>query len=148
MQSVLWIMDLTSGRPINPAQVWVYFSWTHQTSHEIRILLTDSWLNNKSPFSLSKMLSCTAVQINPGISSGTQAIVPCDRSLAFTTATGVNANRWTTQSVSAPVHRWCDPPGPGRRRTSGWGTRGSHSLQIKRAILKRNSMFYSLAADS
>lgn len=102
MQSMLWIMGLTSGRPINPAQVWVYFSWTYQISHEIRISLTDSQLNNKSLLTLSKMLSRIAVQINPGISSGTQAIVPSDTSPSLTTTTGVTPTAGAIQYTSEP----------------------------------------------
>lgn len=91
--SLLWIMDLTSDWPINPAQVWVYFSWTNQTTHEIRIPMTDSLLNNKLALSLSKTLSWTAVQINPGNSTDMQAIMPCDRYISLTALTGVTCDR-------------------------------------------------------
>lgn len=101
---MLGIMGLTSGGPINPAQVWVYFSWTYQTSHEIRISLTDSQLNNKSLLTLSKMLSRIAVQINPGISSGTQAIVPSDTSPSSTTCTGVTPTTTAIQCMSGPLY--------------------------------------------
>lgn len=106
---MLWIMGLTSGGPINWAQVWVYFSWTYQISHEIRVSLTDSRLNNKSLLTLSKMLSRIAVQINPGISSGTQAIVPSDTSPSLTTTTGVTPTTGAIQCMSGPLYHQSAP---------------------------------------
>lgn len=132
---MLWIMGLTSGRPINPAQVWVYFSWTYQISHEIRISLTDSRLNNKSLLTLSKMLSRIAVQINPGITSGTKAIVPSDTSPSLTITTGTTPTTGAMQCVSGP------PRCSGAalllgHRTSGQGTKGAHTLWIKKKLFK------------
>jgi len=61
-------MGLTSGGPINWAQVWVYFSWTSQDkswskNHTDR----PAGLNNKSPLALyTKYVKYNcAVQINP-----------------------------------------------------------------------------------
>ncbi len=138
---VMWLMK-ASGGPINWAQVWVYFSWTYQISHEIRVSLTDSQLNNKSLLTLSKMLSRIAVQINLGISSGTQAIVPSDTSPGLTTTTGVTP---TTGAIQYSVCQGrcivsptlCSDAGLLLgQRTSGQGTRGAHSLWIKKNFSK------------
>lgn len=125
---MLWIMGLTSGRPINSAQVWVYFSWTYQISHEIRISLTDSRLNNKSLLTLSKMLSRIAVQINPGISSGTQAIVPSDTSPSLTTTTGATPIQC---NVSPPLS-----PGAGAENIWTGHERCSFIVNIKKKLSK------------
>lgn len=78
-------------RTYKPSSGMVYFPWTYQISHKIRISLTDSQLNRKWLLTLKKMLSRIAVKINLDFSRCMQAIRLLHTSPALTATTEVRA---------------------------------------------------------